>query len=117
MDYSNFKPLTINEFVNGATAELKKLGAHWWEINSNVILGYLKSLGEATLETKKLFKDEMISAVESQHILEMHNMAFRSVIQFTKYKTLALAQKVFEVVTKLIGWAFYNHTGVNLFSV
>jgi hypothetical protein len=115
VDFATFKPANVNQFVNVLSTELAGLGKKWWETNSALVHGYLRSLAEAFFQTKTALSEGRIKADQADRIMHMQEVAFTSTLQFTKYMTFALAQKVLDMTFRLVGWAMYNYTGINLF--
>ncbi|MGJ8529384.1 hypothetical protein [Maritalea sp.] len=115
VDLKNFKPNNINELVNVLTSELSALGKKWWETNSNLVTGYVRSLSQAVIQTQSSLASGSIKPDQADRIMHMQELAFSSTLHFTKYMTFALAQKVLDTTFKVVGWAILNLTGVNLF--
>jgi len=115
IDYQNFRPESVGELSGAIGSELSVLGKKWWAVNSELIAGYVASLSEATLQTQIALESGRIKPDQADRIMHMQQIAFKSTIHFTKYMTFALAQKVLDETFKIIGWALYNRTGVNLF--
>lgn len=115
MDLDSFKPADIDELVGFIAESLKNESQEWWENNTKVIGGYLRSLAEAFYQTKKSLISQQITPDQAGHIMHMQELAFNSILQFTKFMTFALLQSLADLTFKIIGWAMYNYTGVNLF--
>lgn len=115
LDLASFNPGNVDDFVDALTSEVKPLGKKWWEINREIVPGYLRSLAEATLQTEAALADDKIDATIADQIFRMQQAAFRQTMRFTKYMTLVLSQKVLDTVFRLVGWAVYNRSGFNFF--
>ncbi|MEE4279410.1 MAG: hypothetical protein V2I82_13160 [Halieaceae bacterium] len=114
-DYASFNPTNVDEFVAALTDEVKVLGNKWWETNSSIVPGYLRSLAEATLQTEVALVEGKIDSSTADQVFRMQQAAFRQTMRFTKYMTLVLSQKVVDAVFRLVGWAIYNRVGFNFF--
>lgn len=115
IEFASFKPADVKELVGALSTELSGLGKKWWETNSEIVQGYLRSLSEAFFQTKAALLSGRIRSDQADRIMHMQELAFGSTIQFTKYMTFALAQKALDTAFRLVGWAMYNYTGINLF--
>jgi len=115
LDLENFNPNDVDELGSAISDELSKLGKKWWSTNSGIVNGYVKSLAEATMQTQIALASGKINAEQADRIIHMQELAFSSTLHFTKYMTFVLAQNVLDTTFSIVGWAFYNRTGVNLF--
>lgn len=115
VDLENFRPDSVDEIIDVIGEEIGALGQKWWSVNSALVSGYLKSLAEATIQTQISLSQKKITAAQADRIMHMQEVAFTSTLHFTKYMNFALAQKVLDTTFKIIGWAIFNKTGINLF--
>ena len=115
IDLPNFNPGNVDELVDAITGEISELGKKWWSTNSAIVEGYIKSLAEATLQTQIALQTRDIKPDQADRIMHMQELAFTSTLHFTKYMTFVLAQRVLDTTFTIVGWAFFNRTGVNIF--
>lgn len=115
IDLENFSPSNVGELKAAIIGELSALGKNWWSVNSDLVSGYLASLAEAAMQTNLALAQNRIRPDEAKRIFHMQELAFASTIHFTKYMSFVLAQKVVDLTFKIIGWALFNKTGINLF--
>lgn len=115
IDLENFSPDSVSELADAIVSELSDLGPKWWSVNSELVSGYLSSLAEAAMQTNLALAQNRLKPAEAKQILHMQELAFASTIHFTKYMSFVLAQKVLDMTFKIIGWALFNKTGINLF--
>lgn len=115
LNLEEFKPDNVDELIGAIGDELSNVGKKWWEVNSQLVTGYLRSLAEATFQTQIALAQGRITPEQADRIMHMQEVAFTSTVHFTKYMTFALAQKVLDTTFKIVGWALYNKTGINLF--
>lgn len=114
-DLSTFNPADAQALVQELTAQISGDAATWWNANSTLVIGYVKSLSEAAIQTQLALAEGRIDQATASQILDMQKTAFTQTLQFSQYMTLALAQQIENSVFTVIGWAIYNKTGFNLF--
>ena len=114
-DLSTFNPANVQALVQEITSQISGDATAWWNANSTLVTGYVKSLSEAAIQTQLALAEGRIDQPTANQILDMQKNAFTQTLQFTQYMTLALAQQIENTVFTVIGWAIYNKTGFNLF--
>lgn len=114
-DLSTFNPVNAQALFQELTTQISGDATAWWNTNSTLVGGYVKSLAEAAIQTQLALAEGRIDQATATQILDMQKNAFTQTIQFGQYMTLALAQQIENTVFKVIGWAIYNRTGFNLF--
>lgn len=114
-DLTEFSPANVDELVGAILSDLEGLSKRWWNENSDLVEGYTRSLAQATMQTQKALIEKRIKPAEADRIMHMQELAFNSLIHFTKFMTFALAQKALDATFRLVGYALFNRTGVNLF--
>ena len=115
VELSEFNPASVSALSDAIVGEVGAIGGNWWVTNAALVEGYIKSLSEAAMQTASALASGTIKPTQADQIMKMQEVAFKSTIQFTKFMTFALAQKVLDTVFRLVGWAIRNRTGVNLF--
>jgi hypothetical protein len=114
VDFANLHIDNVDELVSALQDELGGVSTEWWNANKSVVAGYLRSLAEATMQTRLALANNQIPAEAADMIMRNQQLAFNQTLQFTKFMTLVLAQQLLDATFKLIGWVIYNKTGVNL---
>lgn len=114
-DLSTFNPTDAQALVQEITSQISGDATAWWNTNSSLVTGYVRSLSEAAIQTQLALAEGRIDQTTADQILGMQKTAFTQTLQFTQYMTLALAQQIENTVFTVIGWAIYNKTGFNLF--
>lgn len=114
-ELSTFNPQTVDDLVAAISGDVAGIGGRWWSENSQIIPGYFRSLAEATLQTQEALAAGIINEESADRALRMQQAAFRQTINFMKYMTLVLSQKIVDAVFTLVGWAVFNRTGINFF--
>lgn len=115
VDLRSFNPANAGELAQAIAQTASSAGTKWWGENEPLMRGYINSLSEAAIQTSTALAAGRIKPAQADQIMRMQEMAFRSTIQFTRFMTLALAQKVYNAAFELVGWAIFNRTGINLF--
>ena len=110
-----FDPDSVGDLVQAILGDLRDLSARWWNENASLVEGYTRSLAEATMQTRTALIEKRIRPDEADRIMHMQELAFNSLIHFTKFMTFSLAQKALDRTFRLVGLAIFNRTGVNLF--
>jgi hypothetical protein len=114
-DLSKFNPADAQALFQEITSQVSSDATAWWNTNSSLVAGYIKSLSEAAIQTQLALAEGRINQATATQILDMQKNAFTQTLQFAQYMTLALAQQIENTVFTVIGWAIYNKTGFNLF--
>ena len=115
IDLSKFNPADAQALFQEIASEVSGDASAWWNTNSTLVAGYIKSLSEAAIQTQLALAEGRIDQATATQILDMQKTAFTQTLQFAQYMTLALAQQIENTVFTVIGWAIYNKTGFNLF--
>jgi hypothetical protein len=114
-DLSTFKPADAQALFQEISSQVSGDATAWWNTNSSLVAGYIKSLSEAAIQTQLALAEGRIDQATATQILGMQKTAFNQTLNFSQYMTLALAQQIENTVFKVVGWAIYNRTGFNLF--
>jgi energy-converting hydrogenase Eha subunit F len=114
VDFANLDIDTVDQLVSVLEDELGKVSTKWWNANKTVLPGYLRSLAEATIQTREALAGGVIPAQAADMILHNQELAFNQTLQFTKLMTLVLAQQLLNAAFTVIGWVIFNKTGINL---
>lgn len=113
-DFSTLQIDDVDSLVSVLEQQLGDTATDWWNANKAVVPGYLRSLAEATIQTRTALANHQITPEAADMILHNQELAFNQTIQFTKFMTLALGQTLLNTVFRVIGWVVYNKTGVNI---
>ena len=113
-DFSNLNIDTVDQLVSVLKDELGAVSTKWWNANKVVLPGYLRSLAEATIQTREALANGLIPPEAADMILHNQELAFNQTLQFTKLMTLVLAQQLLNAAFTVIGWVIFNKTGINL---
>jgi hypothetical protein len=114
VDFANLNVDTVDQLVSVLEDELKGVSAAWWKANKVVLPGYLRSLAEASIQTRTALAGGLIPPEAADMILHNQELAFNQTLQFTKLMTLVLAQQLLNAAFTVIGWVIFNKTGINL---
>jgi energy-converting hydrogenase Eha subunit F len=114
VDFANLDIDTVDQLVSVLEDELGKVSTKWWNANKTVLPGYLRSLAEATIQTREALAGGVIPPQAADMILHNQELAFNQTLQFTKLMTLVLAQQLLNAAFTVIGWVIFNKTGINL---
>lgn len=114
-DLSAFNPADPQALFQEIASQVQGNATAWWNTNSTLVAGYIKSLSEAAIQTQLALAEGRINQATATQVLDLQKNAFNQTLQFTQYMTLALAQQIENTVFTVIGWAIYNRTGFNLF--
>ncbi|PVM85100.1 hypothetical protein DDF62_21470 [Caulobacter radicis] len=114
IDFSTLQVDDVDSLVSVLEQQLGDTATDWWNANKTVVPGYLRSLAEATIQTRTALANHQITPQAADMILHNQELAFNQTIQFTKFMTLALGQTLLNTVFQVVGWVIYNKTGVNI---
>jgi hypothetical protein len=114
VDFANLDIDTVDQLVSVLEDELGAVSTKWWNANKAVLPGYLRSLAEATIQTREALAGGLIPPQAADMILHNQELAFNQTLQFTKLMTLVLAQQLLNAAFTVIGWVIFNKTGINL---
>lgn len=113
-DLSTFNPANVQDLVKELENQGAAITGAWWKSNSAAVEGYLKSIASATLQTQVALAAKRIDADTAATLMQMHTDTLKTTLQFAIFMTEALAQKLVDAITQVIGWVIFNKTGVNL---
>jgi hypothetical protein len=113
-DFSTLQVDNADQLAAVLEQQLGTTATDWWNANKTVVPGYLRSLAEATIQTRTALANHQITPEAADMILHNQELAFNQTIQFTKFMTLALGQTLLNTVFQVVGWVIYNKTGVNI---
>lgn len=113
-DLTAFKPTNVDDLFDMLVDEVTGEAKQWWTKNRGLMTGYLKSLAEAQFQTALALESKQITEKQANRAFRSQELAFEQSLEFSKYMTLVLAQRVMDAVFRVLGWAIYNRTGINL---
>lgn len=114
VDFATLDIGSADELLNVLKGELIDVSSDWWEANKTTVPGYLRSLAEAAMQTRLALAEKRITPEQADIILHNQELAFNQTLQFTQFMTLALGQRLLDAAFRVIGWAIFNKTGINL---
>ncbi|PLR24036.1 hypothetical protein SGCZBJ_14375 [Caulobacter zeae] len=114
IDFSTLQVDDVDSLVSVLEQQLGDTATDWWNANKTVVPGYLRSLAEATIQTRTALANHQITPEAADMILHNQELAFNQTIQFTQYMSLTLGQTLLNTVFRVVGWVIYNKTGVNI---
>ena len=114
IDFATLNIDSVDQLVSVLEDELGGVSTQWWNTNKGVVAGYLRSLAEATMQTRTALFNQQIPPEAADMIIHNQELAFNQTLQFTKLMTLVLAQQLLNAAFTVIGWVIFNKTGINL---
>ncbi len=114
IDFATLNIDSVDQLVSVLEDELGGVSTQWWNTNKGVVAGYLRSLAEATMQTRTALFNQQIPPEAADMIIHNQELAFNQTLQFTQFMTLVLAQQLLNAAFKVIGWVIFNKTGINL---
>lgn len=114
-DFSQLSISTPSELFDALKDEVAGTASKWFDENRSSVSGYFESLAEASIETTRALAEGRIGEEQAAMIFADQKAAFEQTIEFTKFMTAVLAQKLFDGVFSIVGWTVFKHTGINLF--
>nr|WP_166180981.1 hypothetical protein [Altererythrobacter segetis] len=113
-DLSAFNPNNVDDLASRIVQQVSGEAKTWWDKNSGLMTGYVRSLAEAAFQTTTALANGTITAVQANSATRAQKLAFEQTVEFTEFETLVLAQRIVDAVFTVIGWVIYNRTGINL---
>jgi hypothetical protein len=114
-DFSQLAISTPSQLFDALKDEVAGTASKWFDENRSSVSGYFESLAEASIETARALAEGRIGEEQAAMIFADQKAAFEQTIEFTKFMTAVLAQKLFDGVFSIVGWTVFRHTGINLF--
>lgn len=113
-DLASFNPANAGALFGRIVDELKGTATDWWNENAPLMEGYVKTLAEAAIQTREALLEKRIGQEQADIIMHNQKLAFEQTLRFTKYMTLVLAQQLLDSAFRVVGWAIFNKTGINI---
>ncbi|WP_299508408.1 hypothetical protein [uncultured Roseobacter sp.] len=114
VDFSDFNPSDVGEFVSGIAKGIVDIASHWWSETKEDGEGYLAAVASAVIQTKVAHAAGRISDAGAKIYMRAHRRAIRSYFLRLEYRTLQLMQSILDLVADAFGWAIFNITGVSV---
>jgi hypothetical protein len=112
-DLSDFNPTSIEELIEATFTEARTAIGQPIE-NFASIPAHLTTLAEASLETMKALAEGRLDRQTAEEIMIERKQVLEQIARFSAFMTLVVAQKLSDAVFRVIGWAIFNRTGLNL---
>lgn len=112
-DLSSFNPTSVGELFSTMVHEGEQaLGKPL--ANVQAVAGYLRGLAEDSLKTAAALAEGRISAQTAQDMVEGHKEVLLQMREFVELQALQAAQRAADAIFRVIGWAIFNRTGINV---
>jgi hypothetical protein len=112
-DWTNFKPANVDELVKAFTEEGRAAIGGAID-NSQAVAGHLRTLAEASVKTMGALALGQIDAQTAKTIMDERKDVIKQAFQFEAYMALVVAQKLTDAIFRVLGWAIFNRTGINI---
>ncbi|MDQ0316074.1 hypothetical protein [Amorphus orientalis] len=112
--FESFKPSTVDAFVDGLIEALKASVGDWFNTVQVDLRGQLEIVAQEALQTKQALAESRITEEREKRLHRLHRLAFQNTLIEMRLAAFRLLQQVVDTVFKAVGWAIYNHTGINL---
>lgn len=114
VDFSNFKPTDLEDFVGGVIGGIVDVATEWWADVKEDGAGYLKSVAGAVIQTQTAHAAGRITDAGAKIYMRAHRRAIRTYFLRLEYRTLQLMQSILDLVADAFGWAIFNLTGISV---
>ncbi|WP_420478850.1 hypothetical protein [Brevundimonas sp. FT23028] len=114
-DLTEFKPASADEFMDQIQRQIGSDLTAVWKANKKKLERNLRVLGEATVRTALLLETRQITEAEADAILYQQEQLFNATLNHTLALPYIAAQSLLNTIFKVVGWAVFNYSGVNLF--
>jgi len=115
MEYSNFDPGDIEELVAAMTSEIGDVAINWWNETSGAMSPHLQTLAMAALQTRLGHEAGHITSERVKAEMNSQKLLLDTILLAIGLREMVLRQRVVDAVAKLVGWAIFNRTGINVF--
>lgn len=112
-DFSAFNPGSIDELLGAILDEGKQAVGRPIE-NVQAVAGYLRGLAKDSLETAKALAEGRITEQAAKRAFEGRQAELVEIREFVELTGLQAAQRATDAIFRVIGWAIFNRTGINI---
>jgi len=113
IDFSKFNPSSVDDLFNAIVSEGE--GALGRPIESGkAVAGHLRLLAAESLKTAAALAEGRIDGQTAKEVLDGRKEALVQIAEFGELLALQAAQRLADGVFRVIGWAIFNRTGINL---
>jgi dsDNA-specific endonuclease/ATPase MutS2 len=112
-DLSSFNPTNANDLFRTIIQEGEQaLGRPIENVQS--LAGHLRRLAEDSLKTAEALLEGRIDAQTAQEAFEGRKEVLLQMREFVELTALQAAQRAADAIFRVIGWAIFNRTGINV---
>ena len=112
-DLSSFNPGNVDDLLHMILQEGEQaLGKPIQNVQA--VAGYLRGLAQDSLATAAALAEGRISKEVAQRAFEGRKDELLQIREFVELQALQGAQRAADAIFRVIGWAIFNRTGVNV---
>ena len=112
-DLSTFNPGSVDELLTTILREGEQALGRPID-NVQAVAGYLRGLAKDSLDTAKALAEGRISARAAERAFEGRKEELLQIREFVELQALQAAQRAADAIFRVIGWAIFNRTGINV---
>jgi hypothetical protein len=113
VDLSSFNPGSVEELFRAAVQEGEQaLGRPIGNLRS--VAGYLRGVAADSLDTAQALAEGTISERAAKRTFEGYQEELLQIREFVELQALQAAQRAADAIFRVIGWAIFNRTGINV---
>ncbi|WP_324748779.1 hypothetical protein SH591_08655 [Sphingomonas sp. LY54] len=112
-DLSQFNPTSLDALLDAMLTEGRSAVEGVLD-DAITVRAHLKTLADASLKTMKALGEGTISAETAAEIMEERKKVLGQMLEFELFLAHVAAQKLIDAIFRVIGWALFNRTGINL---
>ena len=112
-DLNQFNPTSLDALLDAMLTEGSNAVDGVLE-DAVAVRAHLKTLADASLKTMKALGAGTISADTAAEIMEERKDVLGQMLEFELFLAHVAAQKLTDAIFRVIGWAVFNRTGINL---
>lgn len=112
-DLSSFNPGSFEELFRRIVSEGEQALGRPLE-NVQAVAGYLRGLARDSLETAAALAEGRIGPRAAERAFEGRREELVQIREFVELQGLQAAQRAADAVFRVIGWAIFNRTGINV---
>ena len=112
-DLSSFNPGSVDDLLHAIVQEGEKALGRPID-NVKAVAGYLRGLAQDSLLTAAALAEGRISENTAKIAFEGRKEELLQIREFVELQALQGAQRAADAIFRVIGWAIFNRTGINL---
>ncbi|MEA1014117.1 hypothetical protein [Sphingosinicella sp. LY1275] len=112
-DLSQFNPTSLDALLDAMLTEGRSAVEGVLD-DAITARAHLKTLADASLKTMKALGEGTISAETAAETMEERKAVLGQMLEFELFLAHVAAQKLTDAIFRVIGWAIFNRTGINL---